>query len=423
MKQIWVYADMDWTSEPVLVGILGMESLRGNAVYSFQFDKNWLRENNSIFLDPDLMPYPGIQFTKPNRDIFGCFSDALPDRWGRTLLNRKEQVLAQEEQRAVKKLTSFDYLVGLDDLSRMGAFRFKSNPAEGYINDDGYLTIPPIARIRELVVAAQAIEISEQKNLLPEKRWLQQLLRPGSSLGGARPKASVVDEEKNLFMAKFPSRKDDYDVALWEHWAHLLAKRVGIKVAETSVLKLEEKYHTLLSKRFDRTKEGKRVHFASAMTMLGLTDGDNAENGYGYLDIVEFLVQYGRDIQNNLEELYRRVAFNICIGNADDHFRNHGFLLRKDGWELSPAYDLNPTLGSHLSLLINESSNETDLNLLYEASSRYLLSKEKARSILTDVVNGCLGWESLALSLGIAPRDISFFSDRMNRTIKDWKLE
>lgn len=326
MKQIWVYADMDWTSEPVLVGILGMESLRGNAVYSFQFDKNWLRENNSIFLDPDLMPYPGIQFTKPNRDIFGCFSDALPDRWGRTLLNRKEQVLAQEEQRAVKKLTSFDYLVGLDDLSRMGAFRFKSNPAEGYINDDGYLTIPPIARIRELVVAAQAIEISEQKNLLPEKRWLQQLLRPGSSLGGARPKASVVDEEKNLFMAKFPSRKDDYDVALWEHWAHLLAKRVGIKVAETSVLKLEEKYHTLLSKRFDRTKEGKRVHFASAMTMLGLTDGDNAENGYGYLDIVEFLVQYGRDIQNNLEELYRRVAFNICIGNADDHFRNRLFV-------------------------------------------------------------------------------------------------
>lgn len=163
-------------------------------------------------------------------------------------------------------------------------------------------------------------------------------------MGGARPKANVIDTDKTLYVAKFPSRKDDYDVGLWEHFSHLLATKAGINAAKTKVLATGEKYHTLLSQRFDRTNDSKRIHFASAMTLLGLSDGDNATTGHGYLDIVDFIIQSCTDVERNLQELYRRVAFNICIGNTDDHFRNHGFLLTAKGWTLSPAYDMNPTL-------------------------------------------------------------------------------
>ena len=179
-----------------------------------------------------------------------------------------------------------------------------------------------------------------------------------SSLGGARPKASVIDENKILHIAKFPSRKDDYDTGLWEHFSHLLAKKAGIHAAETRVIFTNDKYHTLLSRRFDRKEDGKRVHFASAMTLLGLNDGDNANTGHGYLDIVDFILQNCTNVEDNLQELYRRVAFNICIGNTDDHFRNHGFLLTSQGWTLAPAYDMNPTLNEYQSLLINSYTNK-----------------------------------------------------------------
>ena len=185
---------------------------------------------------------------------------------------------------------------------------------------DESLKIPPLADVRELIAASMEIERSEEENQLPAKKWINQLAMPGSSLGGARPKASVVGEDKTLYVAKFPSRKDDYDAGLWEHFAHLLAKNAGINVAHTEVLSVGEKYHTLLSKRFDRTPEVRRIHFASAMTLLGLSDGDNATTGYGYLDIVDFILQNCTHVEANLQELYRRVAFNVCIGNSDDHF-------------------------------------------------------------------------------------------------------
>lgn len=165
-----------------------------------------------------------------------------------------------------------------------------------------------------------------------DRKWVAQLVQAGSSLGGARPKASVIDTDKTLYIAKFPSRKDDYDAGLWEHFSHFLAAKAGINAAKTKVLATGEKYHTLLSQRFDRTLEGKRIHFASAMTLLGLNDGDNATTGHGYLDIVDFIIQNCTNVERNLQELYRRVAFNICIGNSDDHFRNHGFLLTAKGW-------------------------------------------------------------------------------------------
>lgn len=394
------------------MGELSYESLRGEDSYGFSFDEEWLRRAGELFLSADLNNYPGVQYTAAGCDIFGCFSDALPDRWGRTLLNRREQLLAQEEGRPLRRLSSFDYLLGIDDYSRMGGFRFKERADADFINSTPTLRVPPLANIRDLEFAARQIEQSEQQNELPDKKWIAQLIQPGSSLGGARPKASVIDTDGLLCVAKFPSRQDDNDAELWEHLSHMLAKRAGISVAETRVLQTSDRRHTLISQRFDRTRSGKRIHFASAMTLLGLHDGDNATNGHGYLDIVDFIIRYGADVDNNLRELYRRVAFNICIGNSDDHFRNHGFLLTPKGWTLSPAYDLNPTLSRHQSLLITATSNEADLSLLGDASEEYMLSRPIADSIISEVCNALKDWQTLASQLGVPKREIASFADR-----------
>lgn len=406
MKTLYVYADFDWLAEPMLVGELGYESLRGSGSYAFKFDNDWLRLYGSLFLSADINNYPGQQYTQPGRDIFGCFSDALPDRWGRLLLNRREQILAAEERRPVRRLSSFDYLIGIDDFSRMGGFRFKTIPDGDFINCDSHLRIPPLADLRSLVVASMEIEKSEEQNRLPEMKWIQQLVHPGSSLGGARPKAGVRGTDGCLYVAKFPSRNDDYDVSLWEHLSHLLAKKAGVDAAETSVIFTGEKYHALLSKRFDRTVDRRRIHFASAMTLLGLTDGSNAQTGNGYLDIVDFILQNCCDVENNLRQLYLRVAFNIAIGNTDDHFRNHGFLLTPKGWTLSPAYDLNPTTNEYQSLLINSSTNKSDLNLLLGSSEEYMIGKDEATKIIDEVTNAIKGWRRMAASLGIAKREM-----------------
>ena len=412
MQKLLVYADFDWLKEPALMGELSYESLRGGDSYGFSFDEEWLRRAGELFLSADLNNYPGVQYTAAGCDIFGCFSDALPDRWGRTLLNRREQLLAQEEGRPLRRLSSFDYLLGIDDYSRMGGFRFKERADADFINSTPTLRVPPLANIRDLEFAARQIEQSEQQNELPDKKWIAQLIQPGSSLGGARPKASVIDTDGLLCVAKFPSRQDDNDAELWEHLSHMLAKRAGISVAETRVLQTSDRRHTLISQRFDRTRSGKRIHFASAMTLLGLHDGDNATNGHGYLDIVDFIIRYGADVDNNLRELYRRVAFNICIGNSDDHFRNHGFLLTPKGWTLSPAYDLNPTLSRHQSLLITATSNEADLSLLGDASEEYMLSRPIADSIISEVCNALKDWQTLASQLGVPKREIASFADR-----------
>ena len=218
-------------------------------------------------------------------------------------------------------------------------------------------------------------------------------------------------------MAKFSSRKDDYDIALWEHHSHLLAKEAGVIAAETRVITSGEKYHTLLSKRFDRTEDGRRIHFASAMTLLGLTDGCDAKSGNGYLDIVDFILQNCCDVNHNLRQLYRRVAFNIAIGNSDDHFRNHGFLLTPRGWTLAPAYDMNPTLSEYQSLLINSSTNKSNLQILLESCEEYMISKEKARQIIDQVIKGVSKWKAIAVSLGIGKREIDMFEQVYSKTL------
>ena len=412
MERLLVFADFDWLDKPELVGELCYEKLRGSESYAFRFDDNWLKFHAGIKLSEDINNYPGLQYTQPGNDIFGCFSDALPDRWGRTLLKRREQIQASEEKRAVRNLSSFDYLMGIDDFSRMGGFRLKRELDGDFINVSPSLKIPPLTELRQLVLASQEVEKSEENDVLPEKKWIAQLIQPGTSLGGARPKAGVLDDSGNLCIAKFPSRKDDYDTGLCEHFYHLLARKAGINAAQTKVLGGLGKYHTLLSKRFDRTDEGKRIHFASSMSLIGLRDGDNAQGGYGYLNIVDFILQSCCDVEKNLQELYRRVAFNICIGNSDDHFRNHGFLLTPRGWTLSPAYDMNPTLNEYQSLLINESSNKADIRTLLESCESYMIKKEVAENIIRQVQAAVAGWENLAVLLQIPAREVTMFKDR-----------
>ena len=419
MKTLLVYADFEWLTAPMLIGELGYESLRGSDSYAFKFNDEWLGRYGNLYLSADINNYPGPQYTRPGHDIFGCFSDALPDRWGRLLLNRREQILAAEEHRPIRKLSSYDYLTGIDDFSRIGGFRFKAAPDGDFINSGNHLRIPPLADLRSLVTASMEIEKSEEQNQLPEKRWIQQLVHPGSSLGGARPKAGVRDDEGCLYVAKFPSRNDDYDVSLWEHLSHLLAKKAGVAAAETKIIPTGDKYHALLSKRFDRTVNGRRIHFASAMTLLGLTDGCDAKTGNGYLDMVDFILQHCCHVEENLRQLYRRVAFNIAIGNSDDHFRNHGFLLTPRGWTLSPAYDMNPTISGYQSLLISSSTNKADLNLLLEASEEYMIGREEASGIIREVAAAVKSWRNVAVSLGISKRETDLFEQVFQQ---EWKI-
>ena len=412
MTKIYVYADFNWLKKVELVGELSMQSIRGKESYSFEFSKDWLKNYGSIQLSDDINNYTGIQYCQQNNEIFGCFADSLPDRWGRTLILRREQILAMEEKRPVRRLTEFDFLTGIDDYTRIGGFRYKIDPTGEFINTSNKLQIPPKTEIKELVRASNEIELSEEKNTLPQKKWLFQLIQPGTSLGGARPKATIIDENKHLYIAKFPSRNDLYDVGLWEHLSHLLAKESGLNCSESKVIKAGNKYHTLLSKRFDRTADNKRIHYASAMTMLGLKDGCNANTGNGYLDIVNYIIKNCCNVDFNLKELYRRVAFNISIGNSDDHFRNHGFLLTPQGWTLSPAFDINPSLSKEQSLLINSYTAKSDLNILLDSCEEYMLNHNTAKQIIEEVLKGISKWKLLANKINIPQSEQNIFKDR-----------
>ena len=414
METLFIYADFDWLDKPELIGRLTYERLRGNGTYGFCFDNDWLKNHSDIVISEEVGNFSGFQYSQEEH-VFGFVSDTLPDRWGRRLLERKEQTEAIEEKRPKRTLYSYDYLVGIDDYLRMGALRLKKDPDGEFMNSDSRLIVPPLTSIKELTIAAQEYEKSDEANELPEEKWIRQLAHPGTSLGGARPKANVVDEKEHLWIAKFPSRKDVYDMALWEHLCHMLAKEAGINVAETNLIPAgNDGYHALLSKRFDRTDDGKRIHFASAMTMTGLTDGDNHETGHGYLDIVDFIIKGCCDVDENLSELYRRVAFNICVGNSDDHFRNHGFLLTKKGWTLSPAYDLNPTDSMTQSLLIDNDSNESSLKRLLSACDDYYISSEAAEQIISEVTTAIGRWETIAKNLHISNEEMNRFAWRLD---------
>ena len=278
----------------------------------------------------------------------------------------------------------------------MGALRFKLNPGGAFLDDDKEMASPPWTQLRELEYASLQLENDEAEKDKDYMKWLKLLVAPGGSLGGTRPKASVVDEKGELWIAKFPSKNDNLNIGAWEFLVHKLATMAKLETAEAQIKRFTVHYDTFLTKRFDRNN-GKRIHFASAMTLLDRKDGDGAEEGVGYLDLVDFLIQNGAQVESDLQELWRRMVFNICISNVDDHLRNHGFILTEKGWKLAPAYDINPSeTGDGLKLNLSKDDNSQNLELAREVAEYFRLKKSKSAEIISEVISAVLQWENLA---------------------------
>ena len=381
MPQVYVYEEFS-SGLPKLMGILYSDVLRGREHISFEFDRDWLKQTKmKFYIDPDLGLFSGRQYPD-GKDMFGLFADASPDRWGRTLMDRRERFTADREERKPRKLNDSDYLLGVYDETRMGALRFRKDPDGAFVSDDREMAVPPWIALRTLEEASRNFE-NEETTM--QEKWLNQLIRPGSSLGGARPKATVRSPEGSLWIAKFPSRKDDYNVGAWEKTAYDLAGLCGLNVSEARLEKFSKYGSTFLVRRFDRDGM-KRIHFASAMTMLGRTDGMSASDGAGYLDIASFLKSYGARPKEDLAELWKRIVFNMAISNTDDHLRNHGFLLTKEGWRLAPLYDINPVpYGDTLSLMVDETGNEISISTVVSAAVHYGVARKDAEMIAGEI--------------------------------------
>lgn len=407
-REITVFADWQEQGEPRIIGLLRVEVVHGKETFSFEYESSWLEGESAMLLDPDLRLFQGPQYLndrdKPN---FGLFLDSSPDRWGRVLMKRREAGDARREKRTPKVLLESDFMLGVHDEQRMGGLRFKTKLDGEFLSDQKGQAAPPWARLRELENAAWRFQTAEQSHDDAVARgWLQLLIAPGSSIGGARPKAGVCDEEHNLWIAKFPGNNDEFDIGGWEMVTHRLAVEAGLSMAEATAEKFTQPHHTFMVKRFDRVVDGgvrKRRHFASAMTMLGYSDGAGFEDGASYLDIVEFLTRHGSDTLVDMHELWRRIVFSICISNTDDHLRNHGFLLQPDGWKLSPAYDLNPNpSGMGMSLNISDTDNSLSLELALEVAEYFRVDGSTARGIFTEVKDATANWRSHASDLGIS---------------------
>ena len=402
-KTIYVYDDFSEES-PILMGTLYVNIIKGGESYSFEYDKGWLKKTSlKLTLDPELMPYSGRQYPS-GKNIFGLFADASPDRWGRVLMNKRERILAEKEGRKPSKLYDSDYLLGVYDETRMGGIRLKTNPDGPFLSDDKETAAPPWATLRTLEEASRNFENDESS--LTEK-WLNQLIKPGSSLGGARPKATVVDTKDQLWIAKFPSRNDENDTGAWEMVVHDLAGLCRLNVPEAKLEKFSNLGSTYLIKRFDRVLN-KRVHFASAMTLLGKTDGASAVDGTSYLDIAAFIKSYGAQPKQDLLELWKRIVFNMAVTNTDDHLRNHAFILTEQGWILSPLYDVNPVpYGDELSLNVDEKDNSISIELAISTAVRFGISEIDAKDYAKDILAIVRGnWEKTAAGYGINRRQI-----------------
>ncbi len=400
--EIEVCVDLERFEEPAAMGWLRRQRARSGGVFSFEYARPWLERSDTFAFDPDLALVRGPQYPAAGRELFGIFLDSSPDRWGRVLMQRREAIRARREGRRPRALTEWDFLLGVHDETRLGALRFRQAPGLPFLDADPHQAAPPIASLRELHTASLAFEEHGDDEDHPQlERWLAQLFAPGTSLGGARPKASVRDEAGALCMAKFPSRKDTRDVGAWELVANRLAARAGIAVPEARGLRLPgSSYTTFLSRRFDRTPSGGRIAFVSAMTMTQRSDG---EPGASYLELVDLLQSRGAATAADCRQQFRRVVFSILIHNTDDHLRNHGFFLDATGLRLSPAFDLNPSIeGRDLSLAINEVETRCDVAIALEACGDYGLSRKDAERVSVEVGEAVGLWRQEAKALGIS---------------------
>jgi serine/threonine-protein kinase HipA len=404
---IAVYADWQGLSEPVLLGLLHANRTRGREVFEFEFDRATLvsTELTRVPLDPRLGFYDGRQHPAQGSDTFGVFADASPDRWGRLLMRRCLE-RAQRAGRVAQGLRLYesDYLLGVHDAFRVGALWFRLDDAGEFLDIRHDEAAPPFVSLRQLEAASLAIERDEDNTDEEADAWLRMLIAPGGSLGGARPKASVVDPDGHLWIAKFPSVRDEHDVGAWELVVQTLALGCGLRVPESQARRFAHSHHTFLVKRFDRTDTGRRLHFASAMTLTGRTDGDDASAGASYLEIARALVDHGAQTSEDLRELWSRIVFNVMVSNTDDHLRNHGFILVPgQGWRLSDAFDMNPVPGSYgLTLNISETDNALDLDLVRSVASFFRVTTKSADETIERSQTVVRQWRKIAARLALS---------------------
>lgn len=394
--EVWA----DWLGLPAAarMGVLHATLTRGRQIFSFEYDRAWLESGHAQVLDPALRLHRGVQYLAEGRENFGVFLDSSPDRWGRVLMQRREAQLAREAKRSERRLTELDYLLGVYDGHRMGGLRYRVGDGP-FLDDNTALASPPWTSLGELEQASLHLEREGAERDPAYGKWLRMLIAPGRSLGGARPKASVLDRKRRLWIAKFPSERDTEDIGAWEGVVNQLAARAGVDAAEGELRRFGSRHHTFLTRRFDRTAAGARVHFASAMTLLERADGDE---GTSYLDLAQVIIQQGAHPARDLEQLWRRIVFSISVSNVDDHPRNHGFLLEPAGWTLAPAYDMNPVAtGGGLSLNVSETDNAQDLSLTRDVAKHFRVKPARANEIIEEVLGVVGTWRKEASAAGI----------------------
>ena len=410
MARIAVYADWEGLQTPLRLGVLHAQRGAGREIFEFAFDAAALAHPTvlNLHLDLRLGLFEGRQHPPQGNETFGVFADASPDRWGRLLMRRR----LEREQRAGRvgkalRLHESDYLLGVHDVFRAGALRLRLDDAGDFLDGRPGVAAPPFVQLRELEAASLALERDEDNTAAAGDEWLRMLIAPGGSLGGARPKASVVDPDGHLWIAKFPSVRDEHDVGAWELVANTLARSCGLQVPDSMARRFANPHHTFLVKRFDRTAGGRRLHFASAMTLTGHKDGDDGSTGASYLEIARVLIDHGAETGKDLQELWSRIVFNLLLSNTDDHLRNHGFILMPGkGWRLSEAYDMNPVPHSQgLKLNISEADNAMDLDLVRAVAPYFRVDGKTAAAIIGRSQAVVKQWPAIAARLGIAARE------------------
>ncbi len=393
--EVWLDSDL---APACLVGTLAHD--RGQV--RFQYHRAWLQSKHAFALDPDLSLDEHPFFPKPELSNFGVFLDSSPDRWGQTLMKRREALHAKDEMRPARTLYAWDFLIGVQDQTRQGALRFRFPGTEAFLGNEK-IAAPPSTTLRELEAVAYQLSSRRIDDLDALRKWLAVLVAPGASLGGARPKANFTEADGSLWIGKFPARDDDRDVGAWEYVVHGLAKKACIDVPSAKLVRLNSEYRTFCVQRFDRA-QGVRRFYASAMTLLRKEHSE----GTSYLELAQFLRSSGDGVhaRTDLEQLFRRVAFNVAVGNRDDHLRNHGFVLGSNGWRLAPAFDINPNIDKAEHVLnLDDASNSPSLATVLTTGQFYGLSPDRAKQVVEEVVSVVDGWRDAARQTGIAAGD------------------
>ncbi len=394
--EVWLDCDLGPATR---VGLLSQD--RGQV--RFRYEDAWIKDARAFSLDLGLDLDDGTFYPRPEAGNFGIFLDSSPDRWGQTLMKRREALQAKDERRTARTLHAWDFLIGVQDVTRQGALRFRRVGEEDFLDNDKRAA-PPVTTLRELEAVAMSLTSRRIDDLDALRRWLAVLVAPGASLGGARPKANFTDVDGTLWIGKFPARDDDRDVGAWEHVVHALAIKAGISVPAAKLLRLNNDFRTFCVQRFDRV-EGQRRFYASAMTLL---DKDQSE-GTSYLELAQLIRERGAGahVESDLEQLFRRVAFNVAVGNRDDHLRNHGFLMSQDGWRLAPAFDVNPNVDKADHVLnIDDVDNRPSVEAVRSTARFYGLSAARGDALIEEVMEAVDGWRAGARRARIAAADI-----------------